>query len=136
MNGVLVDVRPPSLEVTIDDALLKEGRLSWSLISEAGARVLMSGADGLPGALVLAGTTQSGDIELPSGDYELRIVAADLFGHETEQVHKLRVESAAGTGELIFGLALLAGLLAGALWGSRRLFAAVRSRVGSRRAET
>lgn len=133
LDGVLVDVTPPALQVNIDEGLLREGRLAWSLISESGARIRMSGAEGLPTELVLSGTTDGGDIELPSGEYEIRVVAADAFGHEAEELLNVRVEAPGSMTEALLGLGTLAGLMAAAVWGSRRAVKSLRSRLAARR---
>lgn len=133
LESVLVDVTPPALEVSIDEDMLREGRLAWSVVSESGVRIVMSGAEGLPSELVLAGTTDGGDIELPSGDYEIRVVAADAFGHEVEQLLNVRVEAPGNATEALLGLGTLGGLIAAAVWGSRRAIRSLRSRLAARR---
>lgn len=107
-----VDTVGPEIDLEVDEELLGQGRIAWSVLTEAGAvvRVAMDDLDA-EDLFDADGNVRTGAVETDrSGDFELEVVATDAFGNETVRTVQLAVSQPTEPVAVAVGLAMLAGL--------------------------
>jgi hypothetical protein len=116
---VIVDATAPALAVRASEKLAERGKLGIEVDAVAGSAVSVHVGD-RSWSWTSAGTKVRKVVDLPAGEYQVRVEARDEYGNVTVRTAAAEVQMTPL--ELAAGLGLLAGFAAVIAWQRRRLW--------------
>ena len=127
-SRVVVDTRPPAIEIEASEKLASRGSLGFIVTADAGAKVAVHAA-GKTWSWTSNGSTVRKTVDLRAGKYVVKATATDEFDNTTVKTVAATVSPTFG--EVAGGLAVMAVIVCLLWWQRRRLWRVAKTTAAS-----